>query len=354
MPRRRAALLALLASLASLPLGAAACGRETSGEERRNLLLPDPVPGVTPLRSDLLDWIRRDSELVLGANLVQLRTTPLWKQQLEPWLTAQLAATLPAMRTRCDLDLDLLASVEVVTVGLRGFLRTVEGSVALRGPQPKRLWDCLRSCREALRADGIDPMWDGDTLSLRTARGNGVVLVGEGDGAIRGVLGVEASSLDLKKTAKKLPMLNTSPGFGELYRWLDGNASGWFLLQGPLLQSAAEEHLALHAVFGSVVMAAGNGAGVTLDVRLRTSTPERAVRYADTANSRLGPAARAAFTHLAIISEGDDVHITASLTPMQLIALIGRGRSLAELLVPGPTIPAPGLEIAPPAWSPAP
>lgn len=323
-----------------------ACGRENARKEARNLLLPDPVPGVTPPPADVLEWVRRDSELVMGVNLAQLRQTPLWREQLAPWLTAQLAATLPAMRSRCGLD--LVASVDHLAVGLRRFATTAEGNVVLTGPEPKVLWACVQACREALRADGIDPMWDGDILSLRTASGDGVTLVAEDDGVIRGLLGVEVSSEDLKKSAKKPPMLKGSPGFRELYGALDGNASGWFLLQGPLLQPAMEEHVTLRAVTGAMTLAtprlggvdrevddgaSTNLAAVTLDVRLMTGTPERAVRYAATANSRLVPAARAAFTRLAISADRDQVHLIASLTVPQLLALISRGPRLAELLV---------------------
>jgi hypothetical protein len=325
--------MAVSALLVGAALLASACDRrgpKPSAKEQRDLLLPDPVPGVTPPPADLLAWIHRDSELVLGVNLVQLRASPIWHQELEPWLTAQLAATLPAMRSRCGIE--LLTSVETVAVGLRRFVTTIEGSVVLRGPEPRELWDCLRACRDALRADGIDPRWDDDILSLRTARGNGVVLVGEDDGLIRGQLGVEASTEELQKTAKKPPMLKASPGFLELIGRLDGNASGWFLLQGPLLQFAAEERVPLRAVTGVVDATAGDR--VTLDVRLYTSTQERAVRYADTANARLAPAARAAFTELVIAAEGAAVHVTAAMTGAQLLSLIDRGESLTELLVP--------------------
>jgi hypothetical protein len=358
--------MAVSALLVGAALLASACDRRgpnPSAKEQRPLRLPDPLAGVTPPAADLLAWIHRDSELVLRVNLVQLRASPIWHQELEPWLTAQLAATLPAMRSRCGIE--LLTSVETVAVGLRRFVTTIEGSVVLRGPEPRELWDCLRACRDALRADGIDPRWDDDILSLRTSRGNGVVLVGEDDGLIRGQLGVEASTEELQKTAKKPPMLKASPGFLELVDRLDGNASGWFLLQGPLLEFAAEEHVPLRAVTGTVSATAGDRsdvgapsgagdatrpAGITFDVRLRTSTAERAVRFADTARTRLSAAGRAAFTRLDIAAEGDDVHVTAELTMPQLRELMALGgAALAELLSAGPrSIPPAAPPLPPP------
>lgn len=360
--------LGFLGTLATL----SGCGRERSEREQRNLLLPDPAPGVTPPPAEVLEWVRRDSELVMGANFVQLRTTALWRDQLAPWLTGQLAATLPALQA-CGVD--LLASVETLTLGLRRFTTTIEGSVVLRGPEPRRLWSCLRGATSALRADGLDPVWSPDApapsrldvLSLRTPSGNGVVLVAEPDGLIRGLLGVETSSLDLSRSAKKAPMLRASPGFRGLYSRLDGNASGWFLLQGSLLAPAREENAALRTVLGTVTAAPAAPAGSTatpaaaapalhLEARLRTATSEHAVRYADTAHRRLQdqPAARAAFTRLDITADRDDVRVLADLTAEQLLALIARGPALAELFAPGAAPPhelttAPADEAPPPS-----
>ena len=328
------------------------CGRDISEREQRSLLLPDSAPGVTPPPAEVLDWLRRDSELVLGLNLVQLRTTALWRDELTPWLTTQLAATLPAMRATCGID--LIASVETLAVGLRRFSTTVEGGVVMRGPEPRQLWGCLEKIQSALRADGIDPAWDPSRtasgnpipglgiLSLRTAAGNGVVLVAEDDGLVRGLIDVEASSQNL--SGKRAPMLKSSPGFRGLYSRLDGTASAWFLVQGTLLAPLAEENVALGAIYGTVTAApASERSGsetepsaptLTVEARLRTTTAERAVRYADTANARLlDSPARAAFTRLEFTAERADVRVRAELTAEQLLALLARGPRLAELFV---------------------
>lgn len=325
-----------------------ACDRRHDAQKEHRELLPTSALGVTaganasPPPIDVLEWIHRDSELVLGVNVAQLRGTALWRDQLEPWLTGLLPATLPALRQRCGLD--LLGSLQTVTVGLRNFLTTIEGSVVVRGPDPTPLWSCLQREREALRQDGLDPAWSGEVLSLHTALGNGLTLVGEDAETARGTFGAESSSEDVKPSARKPPVLRFSPGFRELYERLDGGASGWFLIPAAnFLLPAVDEGVTLQAVFGTVTLTAGSTGGeeLEIDARLRTSTAERATRYAATAAARIGPQARAAFTRLAITAERDDVHLTAGLTAAQLAALLARPGALAALF-PGATTKLPG------------
>lgn len=330
--------MALAALVMALALGAAGCGRrERATPVHRDLIAGAPSGDAAvapPLQ--VLEWIERDAELVIGVNFEQLRRSALGRAELLPWLAAQLPTALPAMRQRCGLD--PLARLRDVTLGVRNFVTTPEGSLVIRGLPGDALWRCLREVRAELRRDGFDPMWDGEVLSLRTPQGNGAVLVREDDDVVRGLLGVEVSSLDLQRSAKRPAPLRSSLGFRRRYERLDGTASAWFLLQGPLLGYALEEQADLEAISG-VLMAstaaatdAADAAPVRFDLRIHTSTPERGARYAATAERRLGPAVATELSSFSIAAEGQDVRLRATLTLDQLRDLAARLDSPAAVL----------------------
>jgi hypothetical protein len=332
---------------------AGGCNRHEDLQRTHRALLPATTPVMahtnTPPPLDVLGWIHRDSELVIGINVAQLRGTALGRTKLVPWMTGILPHAMDEFRERCGLD--LFSSLETVTVGLRNFTTTVEGSLVIRGLEAERWWGCLRKTQAALRRDGFDPMWSGEILSIHTRMGNGFTVVPERDGLVRGTLGIESSAEDVSQAQRMPPVLRFSSGFRDLYERLDGSATGWFLMRGTSLAPLDEEHVPLDAIYGSVTVSDKGASEISGEVRLHTSTAERAGRYAATARARLSPAVSALFSRFTIAALGDDTVISMALTPQQLLALLPRAAELPALLTSAPAPAPPTAD--PPSGSPA-
>jgi hypothetical protein len=316
--RRPAALVGSLAAALGM---AAACHRDPTAEPVRKepVAQPGSAPPSPPPPLGDLAWLTRDAELVIGVNVAQLRGTNLWRRTLEPLVSARLPATLAAARAQCGLD--LLASFDVITIGLRSFDRILNGQVITHGADTQAWWSCLHTLEPALARDGLDVTWRGPALLLHSALGNTLALTRVDDRTTRGLFSPEAVADDVATPDKQVLMMKDSAGFAEMYRSLPATASLWFVVngKGDLLAAARTQALELQAVFGSIVVADG----LRIAARLRTTTPELAQRLAATARERLAQSAIATYQP-EFGADQQDVTIAATCSEEQLAALLER------------------------------
>lgn len=179
------------------------------------------------ITNDVLAFIPKESDIVVGADLTRLRASPLWTTQLEPLITNNGGDELAKIRTTCGFD--PLVAVSHVAFGTQKVASQNEATVVARGIDPRRALDCVAKLvpqREMVSRDG-------DTLVIaEQGRPTQIALSPLGRSAVLGVLAPGANrGLATSRVQTGTP-LRTSPAFVDLHSKLEPGASVWFIANG--------------------------------------------------------------------------------------------------------------------------
>lgn len=197
----------------------------------------DSTPASTPpankqrapeqITSDVLAFIPKESDVVVGVDLARLRSSPLWASQIEPVISNNGGDELRKIRSTCGFD--PLTAISHVAFGTRKLDTDSEATVVARGIEPRGAIDCVAR----LVKDREPIAHDGDTLVIAekgesfqlalSPLGRSAVLALGGPGANR--------ALATSRIQAGTP-LRSSPAFIELYNKLEPSASVWFIANG--------------------------------------------------------------------------------------------------------------------------
>lgn len=179
------------------------------------------------ITSDVLAFIPKDSDIVVGADLARLRSSPLWASQLEPVISNNGGDELRKVRTTCGFD--PLTAISYVSFGTRKLDRDSEATVVARGIEPQGAIECVAK----LIKDRESFTRDGDTLVL-AEKGDPfqVALSPLGRSAVLGLAGPGANRALATSRVQAGTPLRTSPAFIDLYNKLEQGASVWFIANG--------------------------------------------------------------------------------------------------------------------------
>ena len=248
----------------------------------------DSTPSTTPpankahaseqVTSDVLAFIPKDSDVVIGADLARLRSSPLWGSQIEPVITNNGGEKLSKVRTSCGFD--PLTAVTHVTFGTRKINDNAEGTIVVRGVEPRGAIDCV----ERLIKGQEQVTRDGDTLVL-SEQGDPfqVALSPLGRSAVLAVAANGANRAATMSRAQSGTPLRSSPAFVELFSKLEPNAAMWFIANGasPTLKSIAGMGINPRFIDGTVMVSDRYVAVL----RVTFATPDEAQNLAKLSNS---------------------------------------------------------------------
>lgn len=204
----------------------------------------DSTPPSTPpankqhaaeqITSDVLAFIPKESDIVVGVDLARLRSSPLWQSQLEPLIVNNGGDELTKIRTTCGFD--PLTAVSHVAFGTRKLDHDNEATVVARGIEPRGAIDCVAK----LIKDRQSFTRDGDTLVIaEKGKPFQLALSPLGRSAVLGLAGPGANRALASSRVQAGTPLRTSQAFMELYGKLEQNASVWFIANGasPTLET---------------------------------------------------------------------------------------------------------------------
>ena len=256
---------------------------------------PTPASPTTPtnkthaaeqITSDVLAFIPKDSDIVVGVDLAKLRSSPLWSSQIEPVITNNGGGDLTKIRSACGFD--PLTPVSHVAFGTQKVNNENEATVVARGIEPRGALDCVTK----LMASDHDMLThDGDSLVIsEKGRPFQVSLSPLGRSAVLGLAGAGANrSLATTRVQSGTP-LRTSPAFLDLYNKLEQGSSIWFIANGasPTLQSLGSMGVNPRFIDGTITVTDRYVAVL----RVTFATAAEAAEHRDDVEERVGAGAR--------------------------------------------------------------
>lgn len=263
----------------------------------------------------MLAFIPKDSDIVVGADLAQLRSSPLWTSQIEPLITNNGGDEIAKVRATCGFD--PLIAVSHVAFGSQKVGSENEATVVARGIEPNRAIDCVAKLvpqREMASRDG-------DTLVIaEQGKQTQIALMPLGRSAVLGVLAPGANrGLATARVQTGTP-LRTSAAFVELHRKLEPNASVWFIANGaaPSLRDMAAMGVKPRYIDGTLAVSDRYVAVV----RMTFATPAEASNIVTMAN-QFGGQVRAMVERFDVRADGPVARFDLTLTSAQAQTLMG-------------------------------
>ena len=286
----------------------------------------DSTPPSTPpankqhaaeqITSDVLAFIPKESDIVVGVDLSRLRSSPLWASQLEPVIMNNGGGDLEKVRSTCGFD--PLTAISYLAFGTRKVSSESEGTVVARGIEPRGALECVA---KLITHDNETLTHDGDSLVIsEKGRGFQVTLSPLGRSAVLGVAGVGANRALATARVQSGTPLRTSPAFIELYNKLDQNASVWFIANGasPTLQSLGSLGVKPRFIDGTLTVSDHYVAVV----RVTFATPDEANNVVTMTNS-VSAQVRAMVETFDVHAEGPVARFNIVVTSAQAQTILG-------------------------------
>jgi hypothetical protein len=256
--------------------------------------------------SDLLAFLPKDSEVVIGLDARQLLGSPLW-QHFEPRVLRAIGQDMEQFRKACGYD--PVAALRGVTIGMKTG-EPEEAVFVVRGLPRDQTMACLG--RVLARQGQV------------TVQGKIVLLPGEPAAALTFVdattLVLATSRDELEEALAAGAPLRTSRAFAELWGQIDPKHAAWMIANGAAraFSSMASMGVRPRAMLGSIAL----GDGVTLFGRLRLPTADEATQLAAVGQAQLG-AVQSMVSKIELGAEGPDVTLRVEMTDAQVQALAG-------------------------------
>ena len=268
---------------------------------------------------DDLSLLPVDSEVVLGLNFAQLQQSALWKQ-FAPKLMDKMSKGLADFKAACGFDpLDAFKSVALGMKGLGG--STPDGAVVIHGPDKAKVMGCMDKAKAEAAKNGSEVTVDGDVVIIKDKKGESTAFTFVNNNTIVGTMGASGTKDGVMAAAKGGSALKSSPAFVDMYSKVNTQDSLWFLMNGnsPVFNKMGGMGVKPKAIFGSVNITDG----LTVDVRVRLSTPDEATQLANMAKGQVtNPQVKQMFDKLDVVADGADVKVGVAMSSQKLQSLI--------------------------------
>lgn len=267
------------------------------------------------ITSDVLAFIPKESDIVVGVDLARLRSSPLWANQIEPVISNNGGDELTKIRSTCGFD--PLTAISYVAFGTRKGDSDSEATVVARGLEPQGAIECVAR----LAKDHEQLSRDGDTLVL-AEKGEAfqVALSPLGRSAVLGLAGPGANRALARSRVQSGTPLRASPAFIELYNKLEPSASVWFIANGAskTLQSLAGMGINPRFIDGTITVTDRYVAVV----RVTFATPDEAQSVVKMSNS-MSAQVRAMIETFDVRDEGTVARFDIVMTSAQAQTILG-------------------------------
>jgi hypothetical protein len=258
---------------------------------------------------------------VFGVNFAQLQQSPLWKQYMPPVIAA--VSGVKPFQDVCGFD--PLASLQTITVGLKGFgdADKPTGTIVVHGYDRTKAMACFDS-------NGIK---HAEKLGTRVNVDDDVVMVAAPDGIQVGftfvdqttmiaIVGPDAGRKEsiLRVASGNAEGLESSQAFKDMYGKINTHDTLWLLINGnsPGVQKLVGMGMHMRALFGSLNVTDA----LSADVRVRVGSADEATSLTQLAQGQL-PQAKMFFDKLDIVAEAEDIKISAAMSQQKLQQLVG-------------------------------
>jgi hypothetical protein len=267
-----------------------------------------------------LSLLPADSELVLGINVEQVQQSALWKQFVEPKILASNDTTKKMADFKAKCGFDPMTAVKSMSVGLKGLSDKPTGTVVVHGLDKGKLWSCLDTMKDEIKADGTEFTRDGDVAIFKNPKVNETYAVTfVNDSTMIAVIGDQATPDGVKAAATGKSALRTSPQFVEMYKKVKTSDSLWGLMNGnsKAFEKMGSLGIKPKAMFGSLNVTDG----LAVDLQMRLETPDAATSLATLAKGQLDQA-KTMVDKAEVTSEGTDVKFTIVMSSQKLQSLL--------------------------------
>lgn len=241
---------------------------------------PAPTPAGPPSKTNAtsadLGMLPVDSELVMGLQFGELAGSLLWKELVAPQIAgnAELTARLAEIKAKCDID--LLASIQTLTAGVKLGADKASGVLVVHGLPKAKVGPCMDKVKTE-SGGKAEVARDGD-VTLVTSSGETVGFTHVGDARAVVVFGAGTDAAKVKAAAAGTSTLPQAKGFLDLYNGLDTGDTAWMVMNGSSQAFEVFDQLGMRpkAMFGSVSVRDGARA----DLRFRMASPDQATQLA--------------------------------------------------------------------------
>jgi hypothetical protein len=266
--------------------------------------------------ADALAFVPVDSDLVMGADVQQLRGSALWRKY-EPKLMAKIGGGLARFKAACGYD--PLVALQHVTVGMKnlGDNQKPDGVIVIHGIDRDQTLACA-----AKAPAGANVVNDHGVITAKDAKdGTSVVFTFVDAKTSVMLIGPAASRDRLTAVLDAGAPLRGSPTFGQMYGQLDPKASAWLLMNGntKAFDKAAGMGFKFKAVYGTVTITEG----LASTLRLRMAAADQAKQIETLAQGQLG-AVKMFFDKLDVKAAGDVVVVDVVMTAAQIEMIAGQ------------------------------
>jgi hypothetical protein len=274
-----------------------------------------------------------DSDMVVGVNIAQIQTSPMWKDFIAPRVMSDdVKARLDEFKQKCGID--PLAVVKSASIGLKDAATGKEGVVVVHGPDKAKVMACADKMKTDKDAK-VEVTQDGDVTILKPKSAGpdtpSVAFMFTSDDTAVIVVGPKANAAGVKAVAAGTGGLPSSGAFVDMYNRLETEKSLWMLMNG---KNKAFAPLAMAGikpthVFGSLDVQDG----LNLDLRMRLASPDQATQSATMMKSQLAPAAGMLnIDKIDVASDGQDLKlgmmVSKANVPKMLQAMQGLAGSM--------------------------
>ena len=327
-----------LVALVALSLGAAACkksdnkspaaaGATGSGSAQT----PAPAAGgaatapaaggsISGTTGQDLALLPVDSDVVVGINFAQIRSSELWKEFVEPKLDKSDFGGIDKIKALCGFN--PLESLKSLAFGLKGSGPDTQGAAVIHGVEKSKAMTCFSKDGVAeAEKDGAKVTIDGDVVMITDKNGQHFGFTFVNDDTALVVIGTNGETKDgIKKVAGGGSGLQTSPTVVALYSKINSTDSLWYLVNGKasFMSQLASMGVKPQAMFGSVNVTDG----VSASVHMRLGSADEANNLVTLLKGELGQA-KQFFDKLDVSSDGQDAKFDISVGKDKLKMIAG-------------------------------
>lgn len=286
--------------------------------------------GSGPAGTDDLSLLPVGSEIVLGINVAQMQSSPLWQQFVAPKLmTADAQAKLKEFKDTCGLD--PMTAVKSVSVGMKVSGDKQDGTIVVHGIDKAKAWACLDNpkIKEQMAKDGGSFTRDGDVGLFKDPKGQQMAMTFVNDTTAILVGGENVTAATVKAAAAGGSTLKTSDAFVEMYSKVKTSDTLWFLVNGGSALLDKVPGAKPRAIFGSINVSDG----LSVDIRARFDAGA-AADLAKTLNTQIKQARDAGMVDIDkadVTAEGNDLKISAAMSSAKLQEMLKKFGGLAGM-----------------------
>ena len=319
-----------LVAVVALGLGGAACKKSDDAKSGDKTATGDKATGdksgggggttANDANGGDLSLLPVDSEMVIGLNIAQLQQSALWKQ-FSPKIMDKIAGGLADFKADCGFD--PLDSIKSIAMGMKnmGGGGEPDGAIVIHGPDKAKVLACVDKEKAKAKDKGTEMTVDGDVVLMKDKTGATTAFTFVNDTTMLGVIGSKGNKDGVKEAAKGGSTLKSSQTFVDMYSKINTQDSLWMLINGnsPALAKAGGMGIKPKAVFGSINLTDG----LTLDFRVRMSTPDEAKSLVGMMQGQVGnPQVKQMFDTLDITGDGTDAKVSVKMSAQKLQALV--------------------------------